>query len=397
MTTARSFALLCTIGVFCFISYNMVRMPALALFAEQLGAGPEQIGLIVSVSTLTGVLLKLPSGALSDIYGRKLLLQIGVLAFGVPPFVYPFITDTQSLTALRMVHGLATAIFAPSALATVAQLYQERRGAALGTYTACTQSGSLLGPLVGGWLVVAAGFSTAFVTAGLFGLVAVLIFFSLHLDEPPPRVKEKGFQPVLAEMWKGFAVVARNKRVLVTSSTDAAKMIANGALMAFLPLYGASVGLNAWQTGLLFSVQAITSFVSKPIMGRASDRVGRTPLILTGLVICAATFVAIPHVTWFPMLLLLASGFGFGEAVVTSSTSAFVADLSEVKTLGAGMGMQGTIGDIGHASGPLLAGLLIARLNYQEAFAIIAALQIAAAGLFFYTMRPQAGNGIMRA
>jgi predicted MFS family arabinose efflux permease len=59
MTTARSFTLLCTIGVFCFISYNMVRMPVLALFAESLGASPERIGVIVSVSTLTGVLLKL--------------------------------------------------------------------------------------------------------------------------------------------------------------------------------------------------------------------------------------------------------------------------------------------------------------------------------------------------
>ena len=66
MTTSRSFALLCTIGVFCFISYNMVRMPVLALFAESLGASPERIGLIVSVSTLTGVFLKLPSGALSE-------------------------------------------------------------------------------------------------------------------------------------------------------------------------------------------------------------------------------------------------------------------------------------------------------------------------------------------
>ena len=63
MTTSRSFTLLCTVGVFCFISYNMVRMPVLALFAESLGASPERVGLIVSVSTLTGVFLKLPSGA----------------------------------------------------------------------------------------------------------------------------------------------------------------------------------------------------------------------------------------------------------------------------------------------------------------------------------------------
>lgn len=387
MTTSRSFFYLCTLGVFCFISYNLVRMPVLSLFAESLGAGPERLGLIVSVSTLTGVLLKLPSGALSDIYGRKLLLRIGVVAFGLPPFAYLFVSDLNVLTGLRFVHGLATAIFAPSALATVADLYKERRGAALGTYTACTQSGALLGPFLGGWLVYQAGFPAAFVTAGLFGCIAILIFFSLHLDEPPPRVHEKGLGPVITEMGKGFLAVARNRRVLITSSTDAAKMIANGALMAFLPLYGLSVGLNAGQVGLLFSVQAVTSFFSKPIMGRVSDRVGRQPLILIGLLICAATFISMPHVGSFTLLLLLSSGFGFGEAVVSSSSAALVADSSEFKRLGAGMGMQGTVMDIGHASGPLLAGLLIAHTSYQGAFAVIAAIQLLAAVAFWATMR----------
>ena len=387
MTTSRSFFYLCTLGVFCFISYNLVRMPVLSLFAESLGAGPERIGLIVSVSTITGVLLKLPSGALSDIYGRKMLLRIGVVAFGLPPFVYPFISDLNALTALRMVHGLATAIFEPSALATVADLYKERRGAALGTYTACTQSGSLLGPFLGGWLAYTAGFPTAFLTAGVFGCIAILIFFSLHLDEPPPRVREKGLAPVMAEMGKGFLAVARNRKVLITSSTDAAKMIANGALMAFLPLYGLSMGLNAGQVGLLFTVQAFTSFFSKPVMGRVSDRIGRQPLIVLGLVICAMTFISMPHVGSFALLLVLSSGFGFGEAVVSSSSAALVADSSEFKRLGAGMGMQGTVMDIGHASGPLLAGLLIAHVSYQGAFAVIAGLQILAAIAFWATMR----------
>lgn len=387
MTTSRSFVLICTVGTFCFISYNMVRMPALSLFAESLGASPERIGLIVSVSTLTGVFLKLPSGALSDIYGRRFLLRIGVVAFGLPPFLYPFMTNLDALTALRFVHGFATAVFAPSALATVAELYRERRGAALGTYTACTQAGSLLGPFLGGYLVHAAGFSTAFVTAGVFGCIAMLLYYSLHLDVSVPQGKEQGTAVVLSEMWKGFAAVAKNNKVLITSMTDAAKMIANGALMAFLPLYGVAVGLNPGEVGLLFTVQAFTSFFSKPIMGRISDRVGRQPLIVLGLFICAGTFVWIPHVSMFPVLLLLSAGFGFGEAVVSSSSSALVADSSEFKTLGAGMGMQGTIMDIGHASGPLLAGLLISRMSYGGAFMIIAGLQLAAAVTFRLAMR----------
>jgi DHA1 family multidrug resistance protein-like MFS transporter len=389
MTTSRSFLLICTVGIFSFISYNMVRMPALSLFAESLGASPERIGLIVSVSTLTGVLLKLPSGALSDIYGRRFLLRIGVVAFGLPPFLYPFITDLDALTALRFVHGLATAIFAPSALATVAELYRERRGAALGTYTACTQSGALLGPFLGGYLIHTAGFSTAFVTAGVFGCIGMALFYSLHLDVAVPQRKDKGkgMAAVLDEMWKGFAAVAKNKIVLITSTTDGAKMIANGALMAFLPLYGISAGLNPGEVGLLFTVQAFTSFFSKPIMGRVSDRVGRQPLIVIGLLICAGTFVCIPQVSMFAVLMALSAGFGFGEAVVSSSSSARVADSSEFKRLGAGMGMQGTIMDIGHASGPLLAGVLIANLSYSQAFAVIAGIQLIAGGVFWLAMR----------
>ena len=387
MTTSRSFLLICTVGIFSFISYNMVRMPALSLFAESLGASPARIGLIVSVSTLTGVLLKLPSGALSDIYGRRLLLRIGVVAFGLPPFLYPFITDLDALTVLRFVHGLATAIFAPSALATVAELYRERRGAALGTYTACTQSGSLLGPFLGGYLIHTAGFSTAFVTAGVFGCIGMALFYSLHLDVAVPQRQDKGMAAVMSEMWKGFAAVAKNKIVLITSVTDGAKMIANGALMAFLPLYGVSAGLNPGEVGLLFTVQAVTSFFSKPIMGRVSDQVGRQPLIVIGLLICAGTFVCIPQVSMFAILVALSAGFGFGEAVVSSSSSALVADSSEFKRLGAGMGMQGTIMDVGHASGPLLAGLLIANLSYGQAFAIIAGIQLAAGGVFWVVMR----------
>jgi hypothetical protein len=51
------------------------------------------------------------------------------------------------------------------------------------------------------------------------------------------------------------------------------------------------------------------------------------------------------------------------------------------------MGMQGTIGDIGHASGPLLAGVLIANMSYPGAFAIIAGIQVVAAGVFWLAMR----------
>ena len=128
MVASRSFVLLCAVGLGCFISYDLVRRPALALFAESLGAEPLTIGLIVSLSTVTGVFLKLPMGVISDILNRRRLMIGGLLAFGLPPFAYPFVSDVSTLGTLRLVHGFATAIFTPLALATVAEMFSQRRG-----------------------------------------------------------------------------------------------------------------------------------------------------------------------------------------------------------------------------------------------------------------------------
>jgi len=379
----RPFILLCGVGLFAFISYNLVRMPVLSLFAQSLGASPEAIGFIVAASTLTGVFLKWPAGALSDLYDRRWLLLVGLMAFALPPFCYLLVTDVTWLIALRFVHGMATAVFAPIALAVVADLCRDARGAAYGSYTAATQAGAMLGPLLGGWLVVAAGFPTAFVTAGVMGAIAVLLFLLMKLPPQIPHVSSgTGTAAVLSDMARGAKTVLGNVRVVVTSATDGARQVANGALMAFLPIYVIGIGLDAAQAGVLFGVQSVTSFASRPTMGWVSDRIGRRPLILLGLVVCAGSLAAIPFTTSFVGLMALSALFGFGEAIVNASAAALVADLSELKTLGSAMGMQGAIMDIGHASGPILSGVLIGALGFQLAFPIIAGLVLVAAGVF---------------
>jgi DHA1 family multidrug resistance protein-like MFS transporter len=383
MSRARSFALLCGVVLFAFISYNLVRMPVLALFAQSLGAGPEAIGFIVSASTLTGVFLKWPAGALSDLYDRRWLLLIGLAAFAVPPFFYQFVSDAGWLAALRFAHGMATATFAPIALAVVADLRREARGAAFGSYTAATQAGALLGPALGGWLLDWAGFPTAFAAAGALGSIALLLFLLMRLPQQTSR-RESGAGPVavMRDMARGARTVLGNFRVVVTSVTDGARQIANGALMAFLPIYVLSIGMNATQAGILFGVQSATSFLSRPTMGWASDRIGRRPLILLGLIVCAGALAVIPFTKAFFGLLCLSAIFGFGEAVVNASAAALVADLSNVTILGSAMGMQGAIMDIGHASGPILAGLLIGSFGFQIAFPLIAGLVLLAAAWF---------------
>jgi len=131
----------------------------------------------------------------------------------------------------------------------------------------------------------------------------------------------------------------------------------------------------------------VTTILSKPVMGKSSDRYGRRALIAGGLVVSALAFGAIPTLTGFWPLLLAAAGFGFGEALVTSSGAALVADLSKERHFGTAMGTFGTIFDVGHASGPILAGLLIARFSYATSFLALAAILVLAVPLFLATVR----------
>lgn len=392
MSPTPVFLILCGVGFCSFMSYNLVRIPALAPFAETLGAGPVAVGFIVAASTLTGVFLKLPMGALSDILSRRRLMLFGVLAFALPPFAYPLVTDLDVLAGLRVVHGLATAVFTPLVLASVASMYPINRGVALGWYTSAAQGGALLGPMLGGWLVDTAGFAQTFLAGGVFGLLALVLYVTIlcvHPERTPNNQIDAG--EIWVNLRQGLKTVMGHTQMLATSGAEAAKMMANGTLMAFLPLYALSLGLSLAESGLLFGIQGLTSFLSKPVMGRISDQVGRQPLITLGLVICGATIMGIPHATEFLPLLFLAAGFGFGEAVITSSSAALIADLAEPENIGAGMGLRGTIMDIGHASGPILAGVLVAAISYTGAFMLIGALQfLAALGFGIITFRQNA-------
>ena len=157
--------------------------------------------------------------------------------------------------------------------------------------------------------------------------------------------------------------------------------------MVFLPLYAFSVGLSLTESSTLFGVHGLTSFLSKPIMGRVSDQVGRRPCIIFGLVMCGVTVMSIPHATQFLPLFFLAAGFGFGEAVMTSSSAALLADLAGPENVGAGMGLCVTIMDIRYTSSLIGAGVLVAAQLYWNLLLIGSLQFLAAMGFGIMTCR----------
>lgn len=389
---------LCTVGFLARFSYALARNPVLPLFALFLGAGPEAIGLAVGISTVTGIFFKLPAGALSDVVGRRRTMLAGLVVFGVMPFFYLFIESYSALVVVRFLHGLATAIYGPVAMAVVADVAGSRKGEMLSWFSSVGIIGTLLGAPIGGFILDAGTtsgpvlwqFRLVFALSALAGVAAMVLGFrTLGIEE---KIEHGlGFGARLAKFREGIREVLSDKRIVTTSSMEGVQNMAMGALEAFLPVYAVKVaGLSEFQAGLLWGAQIIVTMFSKPLMGRVSDVQGRRPLIVAGLVLCAVSFAAVPFMGGFWLLLVASLVFGLGEALVTSSSAALVADMCRERHFGSAMGAFGTIFDVGHASGPILAGLLVGWLGYQISFPLMSIVLVAAIPLFLKNV-PQEG------
>ncbi len=367
--------------------YQMARSPVLPRFAQDLGAAPELIGLIFAASTITGVAVKLPAGALSDLLGRRRVMLLGCLFFAGPPFLYPFVHTAGALLALRFLHGLATAVFSPVASAFVAELSARGRGEKLGWFAAASDVGATLGPVLGGLLLFyTSSYSTTYLVVGVLGLAPLVLILRLP-DDRTPRPGGAPLAERSRQFWSGIAEVLGNRAVLIASTMEATLYLGYGAFLGFFPPYARGIGLNDAQIALVMGGQLATTMLAKPLTGRLSDRLGRKPMILAGLLLCAATLPAIPALVSLWFLLPVSALFGLGVAVVTPSTTALVADLVRAGRMGSAMGVFGTIWDGGEAAGPILAGILIASSSYGPAFSVIAALMGAMAVLFLLAVK----------
>jgi MFS family permease len=396
------FRTLCSIGFLARFSYALARNPVLPLFAAALGAGPEGIGLAVGISTVTGILFKMPSGAISDIIGRRRTMLAGLVVFGLMPFSYLFITQYHALLVVRFLHGLATAIYGPVAMAVVADVAGNRKGELLSWFSSVCIAGTLLGAPIGGYVLLLLGgqgasglgeFRTVFLLSGITGAAALIFGFSTLRNGDKPAAG-KGLAERFHLFSRGIREVVADRRVLMTSAMEGIQNLSMGALEAFLPVYAVTVaGLNVFEAGLLWAVQIVVTFIAKPLMGRVSDRWGRRPLIVAGMLLCAVPMALIPQLTGFIPLMIAGMFFGLGEAFVTSSSAALVADYCQARHYGAAMGTFGTIFDVGHAAGPIVTGLLVASLGYSLAFIIVASLLVASVPLFLVTVREEPETG----
>jgi MFS transporter, DHA1 family, multidrug resistance protein len=290
---------------------------------------------------------------------------------------------------VRVYHGLATAILGPIAMAAVADTYRQGRGERMAWYSSATMVGRFLAPLLGGALIFGNDFHWVYLADGVLGILAfsAAMFITFPKTTQVPVVKRDK-----RDIGKEIITIVTHRGILSTSLVEAVQYFAYGAVETFLPRYlTENTKFSTLAIGSLFTGQILVVALTKPIMGRLSDRRGRVPIIISGLVLGGIVTAALSFTANRFVLIALIGLFGLGLSTVTASTSALVADLAKTASRGSAMGLLSTIMDIGQSLGPILTGVMIGIFagtgQYKIAFGIVGFLMVVASMLYGLFMR----------
>ena len=359
--------------------YQIGKTPLLPLFAASIGAGELIIGFIVSVSTMTGMLLKPVFGILSDRWGRKVWLLVATILFSGMPFLYQFVTTEQELMVLRLFHGISTAIFGPVSLAYVAGINARGLGERIAYFGMSRLLASLSAPLIAGILLTFLNFQTVFLLIGfcsLFGMIPIFLLSEDLVEKPQKKVS------IINYFFTSFNYSIKIPAIWLAGFLELMVYLTIYAVKAFLPLFIISQeGGTVLQAGLFFFMQELAHVLFRPVGGKLSDKYGQPLIIILGMVLLSLGLYLLTNLT-DNLFLLPAILFGIGQGLIFPSSVALLSKSARGNYLGAAMGFYGALRNFGKVIGPIIAGMLLSVFSYAIVFNILAGIIISALLVF---------------
>jgi DHA1 family multidrug resistance protein-like MFS transporter len=149
-----------------------------------------------------------------------------------------------------------------------------------------------------------------------------------------------------------------NKNVFILAFTLMVVMLGFGVVIPILPFYIETMGAGGTELGLLAACYAVMRLIFGPIWGRLSDRVGRKPILMIGILGYSVTMFWFGLATRLWMLFVARSLSGILSSATSPTTMAYISDSTSEEERGRGMGILGAAVGLGTILGPGLGGLL---------------------------------------
>lgn len=348
-------------------------VPFLPLFIRELGVTNLEetaywSGLVFAGPFFISFFLIPVWGNLGDRYGRKIMIIRAILGLAIAQILIGFTQNVTQLFLARLVQGLLSG-FLPAAMALVAaNTPKEKTGYALGLLQSATAAGTVLGPLLGGFVSDILGFrSVFFLVAGLLIITGIAVVVFVTEEKSSIEKNEHSF----IDNWK---YLLGNSKLLLPAImimlTAFGISFIRPTFVLYIETFSISSKFLPTITGALYSIVGIFSIFSAAWWGKRVENTGIAQNViyaslLTGAMYFVHSFVYDVYLL-IPVRILLGFGYGALSPLLFTAISKNISSDRMGGVLGVGSSFQ----ILGNMIGPVLGGFSAGFLGLRIAFLI---------------------------
>ncbi len=386
----RLFLILATAVAVSLLGVGVV-VPLLPIFAQHLGAGGLLLGLIFSGFSLARSLALPVAGSMSDRYGRKIFLVIGLSAYTLCSVAYIFALTPMLLVGVRVIHGLASALILPIALAIIADFTPvEKAGRVVGAFNAPVFIGLGLGPLLGGAIYDLLGRNQRALDANFVIMGAVSLGALLLVTIGLPNVPVHGHR---GRPLTGMRRLLRDRVFMGVLGLRFTISAGVGSILAFLPVLAEYYGITPTAMGVCLAAMILSVALFQHPFGKLADKWSRPGLALISAGFCACSLLLVAVAHNFLMLFVACLIWGVGGGLGLPAMTALV--IERGKALEVGMGKCMALLNVSLAAGiglgPVAMGKLWDWFPPSGPFFAAAAVLAMGAAFLAFMIRGQRG------
>ena len=365
-----TFALLC-LAQFLGYAQHSVLTPTFPLYVTHLGGSPFVVGLVLASFAVTSVLFRPLIGYWADSWNEAGVLVSGLLFQGASILLcfIPVVEATMLANGLRGIGwaGLNTGGY--SLLALTAPV--ARRGEASGYYSGVQSSAAILFPAVALWLIDAplGGFRVVFVVAAALPVIGAGA--GVLLGRYAPRAAHDRHPDSSSSRRRGIFTLLELD-VLTASALLFCLHLSLPAVTSFLVLYARTIGIG--NIGWYFVVSGATSLLSRPVLGRVSDKIGRGRALVAGFALQIVALLLLVAASSLTGLLISGVLYMLGFGIGSSTTLALAVERANLQRRGRAMATFSVAFPLSAGVGALLTGSAVEIVGYFWMFLIIAGL-----------------------
>ncbi|MCT8975677.1 multidrug efflux MFS transporter [Clostridium sp. CX1] len=351
--------------------------PVLPLYIGQLGvhdtAQIEQMsGITFGVTFIILAIFSPIWGQAADKFGRKPMLLRASLGMAVVIFCMGFVQNVYQLMILRMLQGVVAGYSTACTTLIATQTDKEHAGWALGVIATSSISGSLLGPMVGGYLEETIGLRSIFFMTGVLMLIVFALTY-IFVKENFRKSDRKVLK--FKEVWD----LIPNPALLVTMFITAFILqLAFYSIEPIITVYITQLSQNtehiALISGIAFSASGLSSIIAAPRLGKLSDRIGAQKVMLAALIAAGIIFIPQAFVKSPFQLTVLRFLLGLATAGLTPSVNVLIKKITPNSLTGRVFGFSMSAQYLGTFAGSILGGQVAAYFGIRYVFFITSIL-----------------------